>query len=923
VCLFVLCLVGAEPVLAQTQTGNINGTVEDPNGDALAGVTVTLSAGSVMGPKTDVTSASGAFRFPALLPDDDYVVTFELAGFQRVVHEGVRVSVGQTTTLAVAIQLSEVAAEITVTGETPMVDVTSITVSTNYGADLLDNIPTGRRFQNMVSQAPSMVDAGYGGGGQLWSSKGGGATSNEVGLDGVANTNPVYHSSDQEIVFEAVEEIQVVTGGLPAELGNMGGTYINVVTKSGGNEFRGQAAVYYQDDSTQSDNLTDDLRDQGLDTAPVITNFEDFSFNLGGPIKRDKVWFSVGFRNYDFGNAVSGFPFDDEVFTEFYFSKLTWQPSEKHNVYALYTRTEVEDLYSPANEFYTPEATWYAWNENEIAKAKWTAILSENAFLEADVGTSILDGHIWPQEGAGHTYYEAATVSWSGAAFIYQDNKTDRNQAKVALSWFKDDWGGSHGFKFGLEYEKSDWNGNNFKPSSPVYYHITYFGFPLYATIASYPSQTINRVEGLHLYAQDTWQVSDRVTLNLGVRANSWDGSYPAQGRDAVSYGAWAYLPAVDLEDTTLFDWNTVEPRLGATIALDDEGKSVLRIGLNRYNHGMMMGYMILGNPNSLSSTTHWWFDNPAYGGDGDGFADPNEVLYPAVTTTGITADVDPNTDNPYTDEVTIGFERELFTDFSLKLNATWRKDKDPIDLLNPEETADSFEPVDMVDPGPDGITGTADDGIVTVFNQIDNLAGRELITNVDLGEREYRGVELIATKRLSGNWQALGSIVWQESTGTVGQNFNSTKGWSTAFDDPNKLVHREGPLNLDREWQVKLSGTYLAPLGFALSGYGTYQTGTPLARLMTLTLDQGVTYIVLDPRDSHRNDDVWRLDLRVEKVFSLGSRPVELGLILDAFNVFNENGITARSTNTIEPFGRPLAIQGPRVVRLGARVRF
>ena len=127
----ILCAMGAGPVVAQTQTGTINGTVEDPNGEALPGVTVTVSGPSVMGSKTVVSGPSGAFRVPALMPGDEYRVEIALDGFQTVIREGIRVSVGMTTTLSVVMNLAAVADEIVVSGSSPIVDITSPTASTS------------------------------------------------------------------------------------------------------------------------------------------------------------------------------------------------------------------------------------------------------------------------------------------------------------------------------------------------------------------------------------------------------------------------------------------------------------------------------------------------------------------------------------------------------------------------------------------------------------------------------------------------------------------------------------------------------------------------------------------------------------------------------------------------------------------------
>ena len=231
---------------------------------------------------------------------------------------------------------------------------------------------------------------------------------------------------------------------------------------------------------------------------------------------------------------------------------------------------------------------------------------------------------------------------------------------------------------------------------------------------------------------------------------------------------------------------------------------------------------------------------------------------------------------------------------------------------------------------------GTSDDRVLTVFNQIADFENRVQMTNPDLAERQAKGVEVVARKRFSNNWQALASVTWQKSTGTVGTAYTTSWSRSSLFNDPNTLINGNGPLDLDREWQVKLAGTYVLPAGFSISCNWQYLTGTPLYRYYSVTLNQGAQNVRADPKGSHRNDDLSRLDLRAEKVFSFGTRPIELGLIVDVFNVFNENAVILRNPNTgnynvatgsyvpaPDGFDTPLAVQDPCTARLGVRVRF
>jgi hypothetical protein len=606
IALLVLCLVGAEPALAQTQTGTINGTVKDPNGEALPGVAVQLSGETVMGTRTDVTNAEGDFRFPSMLPGDSYRVEFILDGFAKVTHEDVIVRVGQTTTLPITMDLATVADEIVVTGETPMVDTASPSASTSFDPNILENIPQGRNWAQTIVQAPGVVSEG--GTGLLISSRGGAATTNSFSYDGVNSSNPIYNTYVTTVVYESVEEVQVVSGAMPAEVGNLGGAYINVVTKSGGNEFRGDVAVYYESDSLQSDNVSDDLRDQGIESSPALTDHEDYSFNVGGPIARDKLWFNVAHWSAKTIREVNGFPFDNGVSSDTYFGKLTWQPSQSHSIFVMYDQVDSGQPYAQANEFTSPEATWVSENEQELWKVHYSPILSDNAFITLDAANSWTISRLLPQADATFAYTDLVTAMNWGAHNHNQTQDTTRNSAKASLSLFKDDWAGDHVFKFGIDYELDEFEWLTFDaPGSDVYLHFMLFGQPYFAMIVNNPNNSKYEMEGINFYAQDQWSVSDRVTLSLGVRFNDWTGRYPPQSYPGRVYGT-AVFPEVSItQDTDVVSWSSWEPRIAATIALDDQGKSALRAGFARYHHAPQFAHFMQANPMGFSYTYHWW----------------------------------------------------------------------------------------------------------------------------------------------------------------------------------------------------------------------------------------------------------------------------------------------------------------------------
>ena len=922
-------------VYSQTQNGTIRGVVKaKANDTVMSGVKVTLSGSSMMGTRTVISGESGEFLFPALLPGD-YVVELSLDGFKSIRYVNASVKIGQTTVLYPTLELTGLDFEVLVDSVPAIIDVTSSSVSTHFDNSFLGNIPlSDRGWEEAVLKSPGIIDGQVAGFGKLFSSQGGSVVDNQSAFDGVINTSGYTNTDGSGIVFESIEQVQVLRGALPAEIGNVAGTYINIVTKSGGNEFHGEAAIYYEGKNFVNNNIDAELAQAGID-PPKLVDYDDWSFNFGGPVLKDRLWFDAAAGTENISRVVTGFPEDVRNKNFFGFGKLTWQPFQKHRFVAMYNRHDIKLNYDTRQpiSFFSPEATRKFINQNEILKFKWTGILSPKALVDVDVSGNFQTRDNVAQDDAGNSYLETTTGFNFGGPLQESYVTQSRYHIKPALSLFQQNWAGSHSFKFGFEYERSRAESFAIKTFSPVSLHLLLAGQPLFALFAN----NINGVKpesiflGRHGYAQDKWQVSDRVTLNLGVRFNNWTAFYPPQSSPASTYGPNVNFPEIRIERTIkAFTWNSFEPRLGAAIALDNEGAGVLRFGYSRYHHGLNQNFIVSGNPNFFILTTNPWNDI-----NGDLVAQPNEVG-PAISVTATSGGIAPNLKQPYTDEFSIGVEKRFFGDFSFGVNAFYRNSQDLIEDVNISANENSYVPRTIPDAGPDSLLGTADDRTLTVFNQVSNFQNILQVSNPELAERKSRGIEMTATKRMSRNWQLLGSLVWQKATGTVGNDILNSIGTATAFNDPNLLTNINGLLPLDRKWQTKINGIYKAPYGFTFIGYYQYLTGLPLYRTYNVILAQGQQTIVADPKDTYREADISQLDTRIEKAFSFGSEKMELRLTLDIFNVFNQNTVTKSQAlsgtyrvqnGSFVPsqggFGRPIEIQPPRTFRIGARFRF
>jgi hypothetical protein len=289
----MVALLFAWPVAAQEQRGSIEGIVKDTSGAVLPGVSVEAKAtnGSVV---TTVTNETGTYRFPSLAPGM-YSLTANLSGFAPQTLGDVQVALGQIKKVDFALSLAGVTESVQVTAESPLVDVRQTTRQTNIRAEQVELLPKGRDFTSLVTQAPGANQEAKLGG---LSIDGASAGENRYIIDGIETTNINVGTSGKNVIADFVEEVQVKSSGYTAEFGGATGGVINVVTKSGTNDWRGNVGLQFQGDALEASrtptlrlSLTQD------NVAEYITYPEDEQtrvepgFALGGPIVRNRAWF--------------------------------------------------------------------------------------------------------------------------------------------------------------------------------------------------------------------------------------------------------------------------------------------------------------------------------------------------------------------------------------------------------------------------------------------------------------------------------------------------------------------------------------------------------------------------------------------------------------------------------------------------------
>src|SRR5947208_8019170 len=297
---------------AQSQPGSIFGKTTDSSGGVLPGVTVTVTGPVLLQPLTAVTSETGTYQFPRL-EIGTYAVRFELTGFKTVVNEGIVVTVNFNAQVNAQLGISTVQETIAVTGESPIVDTKEVGTKQTFTNELLQSIPSARDPWVILQQTAGIAMDRENVGGNMsgqqsnYVSRGGNPTNNKWSLDGVDITDmSATGASPSYYDFDAFEEITINTGGVDVTQ-QTGGVGINLVTKSGGDRFRGSARYYGTDDKFESNNVSVALRNQGATSGNPIQNIQDYGIEAGGPLKKGRAWIWGSYGKQNIKVGVLGF----------------------------------------------------------------------------------------------------------------------------------------------------------------------------------------------------------------------------------------------------------------------------------------------------------------------------------------------------------------------------------------------------------------------------------------------------------------------------------------------------------------------------------------------------------------------------------------------------------------------------------------
>ena len=963
-------LLAGGAAFAQEITGTIYGKVVDDQGLAVPGATVTISSPQSIATAVRTTTDQGTYRVPLLAPSTNYTVKVELAGFRMMTFQSVELRAGQAIAVDATLSPGGVEETVTVIGETPLVDVKSSQTMRTMDEAIIDNIPLGRSASSLIKSMPGVQNSQMG----RVSVHGGSPRANDFTVDG-GNVRNLSQGTFRSIPIDMIEEVEITTGGIPAEFGNATGGVFTFLTKSGGNELSGSANYYYRGEDLESDNLTPELEEQ-LGAKSSVVKSTDYGGTVGGPIKKDSIWFFGNIRRTDTEErrpVLPTQPFTSDG-TEGFF-KVTGQVGGSTQVLGSLMSRRRAAFPRDVRGFQNVDAPeqWAEFkSKQDILNLKSTHLANENTILEAQYS------QIWTWTDTSYPNNPDFKVGWRdlGTSLEYggllAGVRTCRGHNswgfRANLSHFRENWaGGSHELKAGFFMDRPGSDRGFEYPGGEDVLQQLLFGAAYRVRLENQPlsSQAFN-VDSYGTFLQDQWTIGDRLTLNLGLRWGLAEGWLPEQSRGG---GRWFPVSTFP-ESRDLINFNTVSPRLGLVYALGEAKRTSIKVHYGRHYKALITQDLSPLAPTIGGGETYTWNDlnGDLVFQDGEQGDLIGRRLNPAFDDR--TDVVDPDLEDSYVDRFQIKAEHELTSDLVVSVAGIFRREKRIYETVIKRANGDQQNPFN--DYRPINVVNQIDGSPFTIFGLRPEFRGAQSIislTNPDFADevfRSYNGVEIVAQKRFREGWQLLASLNIGESYGTIGNNMTATESDNFLYDNPNTLTNWEGPLDQDETYQIKLQGTYTLPYDILVSGYYQGATGIPIhifeplqadlatgaytVRYFPLCSGTGVTKghsgggggcrppplgtpeivvesnidVAGEPRGKRRQDFRHNVDLRVEKQFPFGDG-MRLGLILDVFNLTNTHRITSFATLKFDQgqFLNPTSIESPRILRLGVRFEF
>jgi len=908
------------------QTGEISGKITDEEGVFLPTVSITATSPSLLGKRSILSRADGSYAFP-LLPVGVYSLTFELQGFEKLIQKDVIIRLGRTTSINVEMKVGTIQEQVTVISERPLIDKTKADNSFVMNAKELVNVPstardiheilnytpgvTGVRYDSTIGQGKGGATAGAG------SIRGEGLSGNSWLVDGLAKRSADEHTDNVKVNYDSWEEVQVISDPFTPQMGQTMGGIINVVTKSGGNEFHGGLGTSILDHSLRAS------RQDQISTATEPDNsvFNYFA-NIGGPILKDKIWFFISNNlwqnNYDQSQTSTiGWltipPGHKRVKTNNLFGKLTFAINPEHTFSFSGT---YDTLLKQTGGFGVPERYVQEDYDDYAYRLNYRGILGQNTFFEAAIGRSSHKLASEPVSGnldeAGILYqdinqyvgnvYEIRTLNdrrtdfTSRLTHTVSTKKFGTHEIGAGFLYYNI-WRGRIRDFTGKAYDL--WPGNGYDAGANLVFKNP--GVP--SILKEYSLMDYdNEGHGIGLYVSDKVTFR-RFTVMLGVRSET-EKVYSDMNEPIISWGLGDFIA----------------PRFSLAWDLTGDGVNVLKVGYGQFTDNLAYEFLSLFNLKGLKVQHYRWKGplNPST----SQLKDPaNWSFYWRQGVSGEPAASLPpagiHPEKVY--RYLVEFDRRLGNTWALKLRGVYSKRPDML-----EDIA-----------------------------YMDYEKEYYLLENWELKRRTYRSLEVEVNGSISDRFFLNASYVWSQAKGCTPGNYEMVGGWTgqtfmlstPAFGDrpsgpsdspfASDAVYLAGCggkdygaegwygfLDYSADHVVKILGTYYAPYNITVTPVFEFSSGYHYS-MRGWSEGYGAYITFPNGRGTEIAPAHTYVDLSVQKDFVL-PKGIRLGLRVNITNLLN----TQRPLSYVNSEGSLLSgqifsRQYPRLLQLQLLLEF
>lgn len=911
----------------------IAGLVTDESGGVLPGVTVEASSPALIeGARVAVSDGQGRYIVEALRPGT-YAVKFTMPGFNTLIRDGLELASNFTAPVNAQMKVGALEESVTVTGQSPLVDVQRTAARQVLTRDVLDALPTGRNNWSIGMTLPAVTSrtlaggavsdvGGLGGGQQAYLTIHGSAVADtRVEVDGMDANSGLGAGNNSSVYWDdgAFQEVAFETVGGTAE-SQVSGVVVNMLPKDGGNAFTGAGFLTYADGGFYSQNFNDDLQRRGLLAPPDLNELWDYNASLGGPVKPGRLWFFGSLRywgtdrtvpltfNQPGVNEQGQYPYRNIL--ESYFGRLTSQLSDKNKLAGFFSWMPRNRPYINTSAglntavSYAPSGTMWAPTITPlVGQVKWTSTITNRTLLEAGYSINHYSFGTYYQdfipEGAIKRVDTVRSTQW-GAGDGDTTFVSELQNISVKLSYVT----GSHSFKAGLQRQHghtittTSINGDLFQQYQN--------GAPFQVTVYNTPIDGVrNELDGaLGLFVQDAWTVK-RLTLNGGLRYDTLKNSIPQ-----LTSRAGAFVGARTFADREFPEWRNWSPRVGVAYDLFGTARTALKFSAGRYIAQEVASYASRYNPLGSQTDPRAWTDR-----NGDDRAQPDEIGPSRNALFGLASgsvSPDPDLGRAYNTLYNVSVQHQLLRNMSLSAAYYHRRFQNLRWTDNVLVTHDDYSAVNIPDPRNNGQT-------IPIYNLNPSRVG--IVNNVDLSSTEnrmvYNGFDIALTSRFG-----------QGGTLIAGFSSGLTRNRTCQVDDPNNLRYcDQGDLRIRPDRNFKLSGTYPLPYGFTASAVFQSVPGLPrnvtwvVTRAQVPTLALSSVIVPLTAAGELFLPRMNQLDLKFGRTFRY--RTWRIQPQLGIFNATNTATVLAQNNSFGPTLDRVQAILDGRVVRLSAQIDF